>query len=275
MARAPLSERFACTPGGPDLEDGLRWSAEHGFRFITFTTDAGPNALSQWPDDRIQRVRQLCDDAGLRLTIHTLSGVNVAEFVQHAAEGVDAYLAANIDLAARLQADVIVHAGFQFRDRVDLRKQTSLERLKRAVARAESAGVVLNLENMNREPAQAEVNYLGHSIEEMRYFLDALSSPNLKWAFSANHACLMPEGPIGFIEAIGVGRIGIVLIADCRGEFEEHLLPGQGTLNFAGVLGRLESGGYAGPVLLTFGPRDELLAGRKYILDQIKTAARG
>ena len=272
VPKVDLSLRFGCSPGGPDLEDGLRWSAEHGFRCVVFTTDAEPNALSEWPEDRVQRVRRVCDDAGLRLVVHTLSAVNVAEFVPYMADAVDAYLAANIDLAARIGAEVIVHAGLHFSERVELRMRVSLEHLGRAAAHAEEVGVVLLLENMNFEPAHAEVHYLGHSVEELRYYLEAISSPAVKWAFSANHAELVPGGFGGFLDALGVDRIGIVMVADCRGEFEEHLLPGQGTLDFARLFGRLEREGYSGPYLLTFGPRDQLLAGREYILDRMKAA---
>ena len=90
-------------------------------------TDAGPNGMLEWSDHRVARVRRLCADTGVRLIIHTLSAVNVAEFVPHMTDAVDAYLAANIDLAAKLEAEVIVHAGMHFSERIDIRTRASLE----------------------------------------------------------------------------------------------------------------------------------------------------
>src|SRR5262245_17258931 len=117
MGRDDLAGRFACSPGGPDIEEGLRWAAEHGFRCAVFMTDAGPNALGEWSEHRVARVRRMCAELDARLIIHTLSAVNTAEFVPHMSEAVDAYLAANIDLAAKIEAEVIVHAGLHFSER--------------------------------------------------------------------------------------------------------------------------------------------------------------
>ena len=262
-----LRDRFGCRPGGPNLEEGLDWAARNGFRFVEFGADYGPDALAEWTDARAEHVRRTCYERDLFLTIHTLSGVNVAEFSPFLTEAVDAYLAANIDLAAKLGANVIVHAGIHFSHQLDLRRQASLEHLQRAVAHAEAKGVLLLLENLNFEPDEAEVHYLGHSVEELRDCFDALPSPSLKWGFVPNHAHLLPDDFDSFLDAFGVDRIGMVLVADCRGTVEEHLVPGDGTLDFKRLFERLEGSGYSGPYILTFGDREAKVAGRDYILD--------
>lgn len=268
MIADELAKRFACSPYGPDLEDDVRWSADHQFPWVSFMTDAGPNGLNEWKNDRIERVRSLCADSGVRLIIHTLSAVNVAEFVPHMTEAVDAYLQANIDLAAKLNAEIIVHAGMHFSERIPLRTQVSIEHIALAVRRAESVGVSLLLENMNRGPEHAEVNYIGCASAELRPYFEAISSPNLRWAFSANHAHLTTEDWGGFLDSLGTERIGIVMMADCHGTVEEHLPPGQGNLDFGQLIGRLERSGYTGPYFLTFGPKDALLAGRTHIIER-------
>ena len=88
------------------------------------------------------------------------------------------------------------------------------------------------LENLNHEPDDAEVHYMGHSIEELHAVFDHIQSPHLRWGFSANHMHLLPGDFDSFIDEFGVGRIGLVLVADNRGKFEEHLQPGQGTMDF-------------------------------------------
>jgi sugar phosphate isomerase/epimerase len=265
-----LADRFACSPYGPDIEEGLEWCAANGFPVAVFMTDAGPNGLGHWSDERVARVRRRCDDTGVRLIIHTLSAVNTAEFVAHMTEAVDAYLAANIELAARLRAEVIIHAGMHFSERIDVRTKASMDHIARAVGVAEAAGVVLLLENMNRGPADAEVQYIGCASTELRPFFDAIDSPYLKWAFSANHAHLASEDWAGFLDALGTARLGIVMMADCHGTIEEHLHPGEGNLDFGALIRRLERESYRGPYFLTFGPRDALLAGRAHILDRVR-----
>jgi sugar phosphate isomerase/epimerase len=60
-----------------------------------------------------------------------------------------------------------------------------------------------------------------------------------------------------------------VLVADNRGKWEEHLLPGQGTMDFGRLLRRLEGDGYRGPYMLTFGNREQKIAGREYLLRSV------
>jgi hypothetical protein len=47
-----------------------------------------------------------------------------------------------------------------------------------------------------------------------------------------------------------------------------ELLPGQGTMDFGRLFGRLEGDGYRGPYMLTFGNREQKIAGRDYLLHE-------
>ena len=256
-------------PGGPNIEDGMLWAAANAFHFLDFNADHGANALPTWTDERVRAVRALAEAHDLNLGIHTLSGVNVAEFSPYMSEAVDAYLQANIDLGRRLGAHhVITHAGLHQSSELDLRHKASLEHLQRAAEYAERLGVTLLVENLNVEPPEAELHYLGHSIDELRVYFDAISPSALKWAFSANHMHLLPGDFDAFVDAFGVERIGLVLVADNRGRTEEHLLPGQGTMDFRRLFARLEGDGYRGPYMLTFGNREQKIAGRDYLLAQ-------
>ncbi len=262
-----LKYRLGTGPGGPNLEDGLEWATANDFHFVDFAADYGANALSTWDDERIRRVRSYCEQNDLHLGIHTLSAVNVAEFSPYLSEAVDAYIRAHVDLGKRLGVHhVITHAGLHQSSELDLRKQASLEHLSRAASYASSNGVMLVLENLNWEPPEAEVHYMGHSIEELAYYWDNIPADGLKWGFSANHTHLLPGDFDAFLDAFGVDRIGLVLVADNRAKYEEHLLPGQGTMDFTRLFNRLENGGYRGPYMLTFGNREQKIAGREYLL---------
>jgi sugar phosphate isomerase/epimerase len=262
-----LKYRLGTGPGGPNLEDGLAWAAANDFHFLDFNADHSANALATWDAERIKRVRGYCEEHDLQLGIHTLSGVNVAEFSPYMSEAVDAYIRANVDLGRALAAHhVITHAGLHQSSELDLRKAASFEHLSRAAAYAEQAGVTLLLENLNFEPPEAEVHYMGHSIEELTEYFEKIPASGLKWAFSANHMHLLPGDFDSFVDAFGVGRIGLVLVADNRGKYEEHLLPGQGSMDFTRLFTRLEGDGYRGPYMLTFGNREQKIAGREYLL---------
>ena len=238
--------------------------ASTGSTTWTSPPTTGPNRMDNWPDERLRAARTLMDAHEIAVTVHTSSSVNVAEFAPHVSDAVDAYLRGNIDLARRITAHgVVVHAGMHFSSALDERMEAARERLLRATDYAERSGVSLFFENLNWEPDAAEVHYLGHTVAECRYFFDAIQSERFGWAFTVNHANLVPEGIDGFVDAFGVDRIGEVRLADNNGDVEVHLLPGQGNINFAAMFRRLESAGYDGYYTMAFGSLDDKLAARE------------
>ena len=63
----------------------------------------------------------------------------------------------------------------------------------------------------------------------------------------------MPEGWAGFLNAFGVDNIGQVRINDNNGDYEIHLVPGEGTIDFDALFKRLNAMGYEGWFSLGFG----------------------
>lgn len=270
-----LRERIGGDASRISLEDALAWAGINNVHFLDFPIDQGANQMSTWTDGRVAAVRETCARYDLHIGIHTLSGVNVAEFAPYASDGVDKYLTSCIDLAVRLGCEwTTVHAGFHFSAALEARKKASLDRIKRIVQYAEFKGAQLCLENLNVEPRDAEVHYFAHTFDEVSFYLDAIPSSNLALAWAANHQNLVPEGIHGFLDGFlrrfGIERIYQVLLADNRGLFEEHLVPGEGNIDFKSILRRLESAGYQGHYLLTFGDAEEKLKVRETFVDYVK-----
>ena len=256
------------------LEEGIEWAAQHAVRFIDIQLDTAANAVTAFDDRRAERVRQLAATHGITLGLHTLSAVNVAEYSPYVSEAVDAYLKSYIDIYAKLGAQwIVVHAGYHFTDDIDMRMQAGCARLQRMVDYAEQKGAVLYLENLNNEPADAEVHYLAHTVAEWMYYFDRIRSPNFRMSFTANHAHLVPVGVDGFIDAIDFSRVGEVRLADCRrlGK-EEHLQPGAGDLDFGNMFKRIEAKGFKGHYMNAFGTLDGMLAGREYEIGKAREA---
>ena len=85
-------------------------------------------------------------------------------------------------------------------------------RLDRIATYAADTGQRILLENLNYEPEHAEVKYLAHTVDECAKIFDAIPPNKLGWAFTVNHANLVPEGVDGFL------RIGIRRIRNASGE---------------------------------------------------------
>jgi len=179
-------------------------------------------------------------------------------------EAVDRYLEAYIDIAPRLGAEwIVVHAGYHFTSDKEIRMAAGLARLSRMIDYAEKKKALLLLENLNKEPAEAEVHYLAHTVEEWRYYSERLQSPAFKLSFTVNHAHLVPEGVAGFVDALDMSRVEEVRLADCfRNGYEVHLKPGAGDLDFADMFRRIEDKGFTGHYTNAFGSLDDMLAGR-------------
>jgi sugar phosphate isomerase/epimerase len=261
-----LHERIGFDAGAARLEDALGWAAEHRFRYLDFNADIGPNRADAWPAARVGIIREMCERQGIHIGLHTLSGVNVAEFSPFVSDAVDEYLRAYVDLGRRLGCEwIVVHAGYHFSNEEQARSKASLERLKRITEYAEKNGPRLLLENLNKEPDHAEVHYMAHNVEECRRYFEAIQSPHFGWAFTVNHSHLVPEGIGGFLDAFGTARIGEVRLADNTGEYEVHLNPGQGTVNFAALFKRLEGSGYRGHYSMAFGTLADKIEAREML----------
>jgi sugar phosphate isomerase/epimerase len=255
------------------LEEGIAWAAGHGVKYIDIQLDTAENAVTSFDARRAANVRAACERHGLHLGLHTLSAVNVAEYSPYVADAVDAYLKSYIDLYPQLGARwIVVHAGYHFTSDKRMRMEAGRERLKRIVGYAEKKGARILLENLNKEPEDAEVHYLAHTVEEWRYYWD-IPSPNFQLSFTANHAHLVPEGVEGFVEALDFSRVGEVRLADCfRNGHEVHLKPGAGDLDFGALFRMIEGRGYAGHYTSAFGSLEDMLDARDVLVEHARRA---
>lgn len=244
------------------LEDGIAWAGKNGVKYIDAELDH--ELLSFNTEERAGPIREALARHGVHLGLHTLSAVNIAETSPFVSDAVDQYLRTYIDVAKRLNAEwITVHGGYHFGGDYKARVAAGIERVKRAAAYAEKQGARLLLENLNKEPDDAEVHYLVYNLEECRTFFDAIQSPAVGWSFTVNHAHLVPEGIDGHLDALDLKRLGEVRLADNRGDKEQHLQIGQGNIDFKKMFQRIEGAGYRGHYMNAFGSLDDMLKGRE------------
>lgn len=259
------------------LEDAVAWAAAHRVHFIDVQLDSGADALGTIDPERARALRAGCERHGIHLGLHTASAVNVAETAPYVANAVERYLEAYVDAAVLLGAEwIVMHAGFHFTSDRDERMRAGRERLRRIVAYAEQKGALVLLENLNKEPQQAEVHYLAHTLDEWRFYLEHIHSAAFALSFTVNHAHLVPEGIAGFAAALDIARVAEVRLADCfRLGHEVHLPPGQGDLDFADMFRRIEGKGFRGHYMTAFGSLDDMLKGRDALVRLAAAAGLG
>ncbi len=256
------------------LEDAVSWAATHDVRFVDLQLDTGANALGTIDKPRAAALRTTCEQHGIHLGLHTSSAVNVAEYAPYVGDAVEQYLRAYVDAAILLGAEwIVMHAGFHFTSDREERIAAGRDRLQRVVAYAEKKGALILLENLNKEPQEAEVHYLAHTVEEWRGYFERIQSPAFRLSFTVNHAHLVPEGIAGFVDALDFAQVEEVRLADCfRNGHEVHLKPGAGDLDFGDMFRRVEGAGFRGHYMNAFGSLDDMLESRD-VLVRIAQAA--
>jgi sugar phosphate isomerase/epimerase len=244
------------------LEQAVEWTVQHKVPYIDLCLDQTPELL-KGDKKRTVAARRKLEKAHVRIGLHTLSGVNVAETSPFVSKAADEYLAAYIDAARELGAGwIVVHGGYHFGGDKRARMDAAVARIGKAAKLAEKKKAKLLLENLNPEPEQAEVHYLANDIEECRYYFERLDSPALGWSFTVNHAHIHPNRIDEFMQRLDMKRCGEVRIADCRGTHEEHLRPGEGTIDFPAMFAAIEKSGYRGHYMQAYGSLDDMLTGR-------------
>jgi sugar phosphate isomerase/epimerase len=246
------------------LEDAVAWASAHEVRFVDVQLDTGANALGTIDEPRAAALRATRERHGIHLGLHTSSAVNVAEYAPYVGDAVEQYLTAYVDAAILLGAEwIVMHAGFHFTSDREERIAAGRERLLRIVAYAERKGALILLENLNKEPEEAEVHYLAHTVEEWRSYFEHIQSPTFRLSFTVNHAHLVPEGIAGFVDALDFAQVEEVRLADCfRNGHEVHLKPGAGDIDFGDMFRRIEGNGFRGHYMNAFGSLDDMLQGR-------------
>jgi len=276
-----LRQRIGIDVGAQmSIADSVEWAAENKIHFLDVSLDGkSPINPKDYDEETIHSIKKTCEEYNIHLGLHTLSSVNVAETVTYVSQGVDDYLRAYVDIAEMVGAErVIVHGGYYFSDDAlitqneidsDERIRTSKDRLRRLTkyTAEKDRGPTLLLENHNHEPPDSELNYVPVTLSECESYFQDLRSSYLQWAFNPPHARLFPEGIDGYVDRLGTDLIGQVRLNDNNGEVEEHLKPGEGTLDFNKLFDLLEGDGYNDHYMLKFGTLNDMIEGREYLVD--------
>jgi len=251
------------------VAEAVEWAADNDVHYVDVCLDDGPIDPEEYTDDEVESIRETCANHDVSLGLHTLSAVNVAETSAYVDDAVDAYLRAYVDIGDLVGADrIIVHGGYHFTDDKAERITASKARLRRTIDYAADAHPDLLLENHNVEPDASEMHYVPVTLDEVTTYFEELAADTLGWAFNPPHARQFPEDIDGYFEALGPELCEEVRLNDNDGEVEEHLAPGEGTLDFDSMFQLIEGSGYDGHYMLAFGTLEDMLDGREYLLDQ-------
>jgi sugar phosphate isomerase/epimerase len=236
-----------------DPYEAVELLADIGYRSVALTLDHGP--LNPYDVDfyrNAKRMRQLLDRYGMRSVIETGARFLLDPRVKHEPTLVSEepagrrrrveFICRAIDAAAQLKSDCVSLWAGVVRDRLD--DEAILERLvaglREVVDYASDREVAVGFEP---EP--------GMAIDTMASFerlCGRLERPQLCLTLDVGHLHCLGETPIAGQIRRFAPRLVNVHIEDMRAGMHEHLMFGEGEIDFPPVLKALADVGYAGGI---------------------------
>lgn len=254
--------------------DALRLLADAGFRRVNLPVNAQGVFRLAW-DRRLSRFRRELDDHGLVVDwVHAPYGFHsslVADDMEVRTLALAAYSFLT-DQAARLGARAVVFHAYYGALPPGLEPADATERLVDAFGqladRARKAGVTPCLENLTADAS----NVCTEAV------LDAV--PSLAFCFDAGHAHLAGNASRWLPRF--AGRVGATHIHDNHGlpavpahEDDEHLIPGDGTVDWPAMHRLLTESGYEGPYGLEVHPYPDPAEAARRAYQAVRAVERG
>lgn len=236
-----------CFNAGPQpLEEYFPFAKENGFPWIELSCNNPKNFLDQWTPARIDGIKRLRDQAGVRYGLHSASFVNAAEIEPTVRKAVEQHLLAYVELAHQLEAEyVVLHFGYHFSLFMDHVFECLIKTYGPVVELAEKYKLPIGIENMNKIHEDAEIAYLGVTIEELSRVFNAIPSKYFGLTLDIAHASLLPGGAIPFIDAFP-DRIISTHVSDNDLVLDRHVPVGDGKIDFKPIFKRLMEVGFKG-----------------------------
>lgn len=129
-----------------------------------------------------------------------------------------------------------------------LRKAINMKLLSALLPTLKKHGVVLAIENMFFEDKKGIHPTACSRGDEMLDYLSTLNDPHFTTCYDSGHANLIyHDGGIKLIEELGE-NISVCHLHDDFGVYDDHLIPGEGKIDWVKLLTALKKTGFRGPL---------------------------
>lgn len=234
--------------------------AEHAFK-NSYThwyidganTDDQPN---RWSDIRIENMRKKISSLGVKPVFHGNFKAPLASDVPELRQAALNYLKTEIDLAAKLDAPVILHGGGiveprSVKDALALAMDGYVDTVSKAMDYANGKGVELWLENLSNYRRFHPFYYVFTNIDDYRYLLDQV--PNAKMILDVCHETVGGGDPVNVFDELHE-HIAAFSFSDTDGARDSHWPLGMGKIDFNGLTRKIIEKDWKG--MVAFETRD-------------------
>ncbi|MBN2022651.1 MAG: sugar phosphate isomerase/epimerase [Pirellulales bacterium] len=238
-----------------ELFDAVAVVAECGYRGVAITIDHHAlNPREKDRQERLERLRRRLEDLRLRSVVETGARFLLDPRHKHEPTLISpdpdgrarrrAFYEYAIDCAAALGSDCVSLWSGRLAEGVPPDRATAwlVEGLESLVEYAEQRAVWLGFE--------PEPDMLVDSMFRFEQLLGRIDAPRLRLTLDVGHLHCQGETPIAHYVHLWASRLVNVHLADARGRTHEHLMPGEGEIDFAAVLASLDQVDYPGGVFV-------------------------
>jgi L-ribulose-5-phosphate 3-epimerase len=232
------------------LDDALRLLADHGYEAVALTLDVGHLDPFRATASEIAATRRLLDALGLAVVVETGARFLLDPRHKHEptlmtrGEAARAKRLDFLDRAAAIGADLGA-AVVSFWVGID--RDPGTDSWPRVVDGVAAASAVIRARGLT--PAlEPEPGMAVASMAEFDRLCGDLRDGAPALALDVGHLYVTETEPVPEICRRYAARCAQVHLEDMRRGVHDHLPPGEGDVDFPGVLGALSTGGYEGPV---------------------------
>jgi sugar phosphate isomerase/epimerase len=202
---------------------------------------------SDTPDVIIADALRYADDLGLSFPqSHPHLRANVASFDDEERRADIDRIVRHMDISAKLGVKIVtIHPGRFFGEPAEEDaarvRELNVEGFREIRQRAEELDLAIGLENLGKHnPSTAA---------EMLDLIDAIDRPGIGVTFDTSHANIAGLDMPAAIRELG-DRLTAVHISDNHGESDEHLIPGDGRIDWPPIMEALRDVGFEGTLNL-------------------------
>lgn len=250
-------------------EDYIGFAVEHGFEHIEIDLFSPSQWLERFHRARIQAIGQTLHSVRLTVSFHAPYVLNLADYLPEIRAAAVHYMERLLKVAAELGAQwVTVHPGYGSGiPTLKWLRELALDCLRLSLERllpiAERLKVPIALENINPVPKGSQIVFLLDSSGEMAQILSEFPSPALKACIDVGHATVAD----GFVNywAVAKDRCVGLHVHDNDGRDDLHYIPGDGVIDWEGIIGLVGQSGFHGPLNIELYLNESKLAAKRFL----------
>ncbi|MBU1100422.1 MAG: sugar phosphate isomerase/epimerase [Bacteroidetes bacterium] len=248
-----LTHEYGFTDFVDNTIEAIEYAHSNGLRFLEINFSKKKSPVSALSDEQIILIKNRAFELGITLSFHIPFTENISDIVPFGRNKSIKTLRSFIRVAGKLNANSItIHPGIFYWFPVEkVMREKSLVRLvkglKELLITCSEENVKIALENLVPIPQGSEFFFLGDNVDDFKFIFKNIQSEFLGLCLDTGHAN-MAEGVETYIKELG-DHILTLHFHDNLKVNDNHMVIGEGNINWELVCERLTELKYTGPLI--------------------------